>query len=204
MTANNSSTGVLVPLHPEAVDGDSDQLRWVLPAGTFAFVGAVIHAPHLVQQLIDDGTLADLTIEPTAIRTRLGVGRSWRIEGKRVRAALQSAAATPEQWIPGEDSASDAVLTMAVQQVIEGEVGDYVRSHGGSVELLNVDDGTVEVRLDGACAHCPASEVTLTTRFEKAVRASYPAVKKITAVTGRHASEENTRAGRRWFSLTPR
>lgn len=105
---------------------------------------------------------------------------------------------------PGEGRSSEAVLRMAVQQVIDGEVGDYVRSHGGSVELFKVDDGVVEVKLDAACAHCPASEVTLTTRFEKAVRASYPSVKKITAVTGRHASEVDTRSGRRWFSLTPR
>lgn len=153
MRSDRSSSDPLVPLHPEAVDGDPEELRWVLPAGTFAFVGTVAHLPLTVQQLLDDGTLKELTIEPTAIRTRLGVGRSWRFEGSRVRAALQTAAASPGQWVPAEATSSGAVLRMAVQQVIDGEVGDYVRSHGGSVELLSVDDGVVVVKLDGACAH---------------------------------------------------
>lgn len=176
----------------------------MLPAGTFAFVGTVAHLALTVQQLLDDGMLKELTIEPTAIRTRLGVGRSWRFEGSRVRAALQTAAASPGQWVPAEATSSDAVLRMAVPQAIDGEVGAYVRSHGGSVELLSVGDGVVVVKLDGSCAHCPASDITLTTRFEKAVRASYPSVRRITAVTGRPVSEDPSPVGRRWLSLTLR
>ena len=190
--------GQLISLHPEAVAGTDRELRWVLPAGTLDFVGDPARVPHDVRVLLDDGTVAALTVEPDAVRIRLGTGRGWRAEGPRVRAALQAALAVPEQWSPAGDRSSDAVLAMAVRQVIDGDVGDYVRSHGGIVELLAVHDGGVEIRLSGACAHCPASELTLTERFEKAVRARFPALTSITART-----PEPRPGGRRWLSLTP-
>ncbi|MDN5762959.1 MAG: NifU family protein [Microlunatus sp.] len=194
-----TNTAPPVPLHPEAVEGSDRELRWVLPSGTLGFVGQVRHVPAAVQTLLDEGIIETLTVEPTAIRTRLGLGRSWRGDGDRVRTALQSAVATPARWTPAEAVSIDAVLRMAVQQVIEGEVGGYIRSHGGALTLLSIRDGAVEVRLDGACAHCPAAEITLTTRFEKAVRARCPDVRSITARTGKPVSN-----GRRWPSLNPR
>lgn len=192
------STDQIVPLHPEAVEGDRRELRWVVPAGTLTFVGAVSAVPADVQSLLDDGTLEQLTLEPTAIRTRLGADRSWRIEGDRVRTVLQRAASDAQHWVPAGDASIDAVIRMAVQQVIAGEVGDYIRSHGGGVELLAVQDGAVEVRLNGACTHCPASEFTLTDRFEKAVREQCPRVGAITARMG-----EPARPGPRWLTLMP-
>ena len=40
--------------------------------------------------------------------------------------------------------------------------------------VLEVRDGRVEVRFSGTCSHCPASDYTLSERFERAVRARYP------------------------------
>lgn len=192
------SLDVLVPLHPEAVEGNDRELRWVLPPDALDFIGEPSRVPECLQVLLDDDTVDALTVEPDAVRTRLGVGRTWRAEGPRVRSALQEALAAPAQWSPAGDASPDAVLRMAVEQVIDGDVGNYIRSHGGAVELLGVHDGAVEVRLSGACAHCPASEFTLTERFERAVRARYPALTSITARTG-----EPSPGGRRWLGLTP-
>ena len=188
----------VVAMHPEVVEDDPRTLRWLLPAGTLGFVGEVARAPEDVWALLEDGTLDRLTVEPDAVRTRLSTDRGWRREGARVRTALQQALAEPAQWAAAGDASPDAVLRMAVEQVIAGEVGDYVRSHGGAVELLTVRDGAVEVSLSGACAHCPASELTLNQRFDRAVRARCPAVRSITA-----RSKEPPSPGPRWLSLTP-
>lgn len=188
----------LVPLHPESVEGDPLEVRWVVPAGTLGFVGEPVRVPQCLTALLEDGTVAVLTVEPTAVRTRLGATRHWRDEGLRVRAALQEALSLPAQWESAGDGSADDVLRMAVQQVIDGDVGDYVRSHGGAVDLVSVRDGAVEVRLSGACAHCPASELTLTERFEKAVRDRHPSVARITARTS-----EPGPGGRRWLGLAP-
>ena len=166
----------LIPLHPEQVDGDERTLRWVIAAGTFDFVGVPAGLPGELTALIGDGTLDSVEIEPTAVRTRLGPDRSWRQEGARVRTALQVGIARPTEWSAGRrgPGSADEVLRMAVLEVIDGEVGDYVRSHGGQVDLVEAHDGRVEVALSGACTHCPAAGFTLTERFEVALRALYP------------------------------
>ena len=53
---------------------------------------------------------------------------------------------------------------------------------GGNVELVNVNDGTVEVRLTGACAGCPMSTLTLKMGIEKILKQEIPEVKEVVAV----------------------
>ncbi len=171
----------IVPVHPEAVPGDDRELRWVTPAGTLGFVGAIAEVPAALQALLDDGTVESLTVEPAAVRVRLGVGHRWRPEGPRVRAALQAALAVGAQWRPMEDGSPDAVLRMAVAQVLGGDVGNYIRSHGGGLTVLGASDGEVAVELTGSCSDCPAAELTLAGRFETAVRDLYPALRGVRA-----------------------
>lgn len=50
----------------------------------------------------------------------------------------------------------------------------YITSHGGDVEILDVTDGVVRLRLAGACSGCTASAVTLTEGIEEALRKGFP------------------------------
>jgi Fe/S biogenesis protein NfuA len=188
----------LIPVHPEPVEGEPLEMRWLVPAGTFAFVGPVGSLPDVMDALVHDGTLAAVELEPAAVRTRLATGRTWRSEGARVRTAVQNGASDPVAWRPAVAVGPDDVLRMAAQQVVDGDVGDYVRSHGGQITVLDVHDGDVEVHLSGACTHCPASDVTLTDRVESALRSLYPDVH---SVTNRAVTREQ--GGRRLLSLTP-
>jgi Fe-S cluster biogenesis protein NfuA len=56
----------------------------------------------------------------------------------------------------------------------------FVHSHGGEVEVLDVTDGTVHVRLSGACAGCTASDITLTEGVEEALREGLPGFVRVT------------------------
>jgi Fe-S cluster biogenesis protein NfuA/nitrite reductase/ring-hydroxylating ferredoxin subunit len=60
-------------------------------------------------------------------------------------------------------------------------VRPYIESHGGQVELLEVDGGAVHLRLGGACDGCAGSTMTLTRGIEAALRERYPAFKRIVA-----------------------
>ncbi len=53
---------------------------------------------------------------------------------------------------------------------------------GGNVELVNVDDGTVQVRLTGACNGCPMATMTLKMGIEKLLKEEIPEVKEVVAV----------------------
>ncbi|HYF14544.1 MAG TPA: NifU family protein [Phycisphaerales bacterium] len=58
-----------------------------------------------------------------------------------------------------------------------------VQSDGGDVELVEVlPDGTVRIRLHGACVDCPSSQVTLQVGIERNLRAHVPEVKRVEAV----------------------
>ena len=66
------------------------------------------------------------------------------------------------------------------------EVLDKIRpnliSDGGNVELVEVNDGTVRLKLVGACAGCPMSTMTLKMGIERILKQEIPEVKEVVAV----------------------
>jgi len=57
-----------------------------------------------------------------------------------------------------------------------------LRADGGDVELVDVKDGVVTVRLTGACGGCPMSTMTLKMGVERIVKEEVPEVKELVAV----------------------
>ena len=53
---------------------------------------------------------------------------------------------------------------------------------GGNVELVDVADGVVKVRLQGACAGCPMSEMTLRMGIERVIKQELPEINEVVAV----------------------
>ena len=69
-----------------------------------------------------------------------------------------------------------------VRQALE-EVRPHLQVDGGDVELVDVaEDGTVKVRLTGACAGCPMSQMTLKWGVENYLKKKIPAVKSVVSV----------------------
>ena len=65
----------------------------------------------------------------------------------------------------------------------------YLRSHGGNVELVSVDDGeVVRLRMQGSCHGCPSSALTLKMTIEDAIREAAPEVASIVIVDEPKAS----------------
>ena len=53
---------------------------------------------------------------------------------------------------------------------------------GGNVELVDVNDGTVKLKLIGACAGCPMSTMTLKMGIEQVLKQEIPEIKEVVAV----------------------
>jgi len=53
---------------------------------------------------------------------------------------------------------------------------------GGDVELVDVNDGMVTVRLRGACSGCPMASMTLKHGIEQLLKEQVPEVKEVIAV----------------------
>jgi Fe-S cluster biogenesis protein NfuA len=68
-----------------------------------------------------------------------------------------------------------------VQQVIE-KIRPLLQRDGGDIELVDVADGIVKVRLQGACGSCPMSAMTLKMGVEKQLKQEIPEIKEVVSV----------------------
>jgi Fe-S cluster biogenesis protein NfuA len=57
-----------------------------------------------------------------------------------------------------------------------------LQADGGDVELVDVTDGVVKVRLTGACGTCPMATMTLKSGVERILKEEVPEVKEVQAV----------------------
>ncbi len=57
-----------------------------------------------------------------------------------------------------------------------------LEADGGGIELVDVVDGVVKVRLKGACKGCPGAQMTLKMGVEKVLKEQVPEVKSVQAV----------------------
>jgi len=53
---------------------------------------------------------------------------------------------------------------------------------GGDVQLVDIDEGIVKVKLQGSCAGCPFSQMTLKNFIEKELKKSVEGVKGVVSV----------------------
>jgi Fe-S cluster biogenesis protein NfuA len=65
-----------------------------------------------------------------------------------------------------------------VQAVLD-KIRPSLQADGGDVELVDVVDGVVKVRLQGACKGCPMSQMTLRNVIERVIKKEIPEVKAV-------------------------
>ena len=68
-----------------------------------------------------------------------------------------------------------------VEKVID-KIRPVSQADGGNIELVDVVDGVVQVKLMGACAGCPGAQMTLKMGVEKALKEEIPEVKSVESV----------------------
>mgnify|MGYP000597074977 CR=1 FL=1 len=57
-----------------------------------------------------------------------------------------------------------------------------LQADGGDVELVDVKDGVVSLKLKGACAGCPMSTMTLKNSIERILKQEVSGVKEVVSV----------------------
>lgn len=69
-----------------------------------------------------------------------------------------------------------------VEKVL-AQVRPMLQADGGDVELVDVtSEGTVKVRLRGACHGCPSATVTLKMGIERTLKEKVPGIKEVIAI----------------------
>lgn len=62
------------------------------------------------------------------------------------------------------------------------KVRPALMADGGNVELVDIQDGVVKVKLTGACGGCPMSQMTLKMGIERLLKKEIPEIKQVVAV----------------------
>ncbi len=129
----------------------------------------------------------------------------WQAIGKTVGGAIRLAlagaqppiapraepAAAPADGKGGSGAAvDDDVLYDQVARLFDEQVNPMVARHGGRVELIDVQDAVVMLRLGGGCQGCGMADVTLRQGIEAMLSQSIPQVKGIVDITD-HAAGSN-------------
>lgn len=68
-----------------------------------------------------------------------------------------------------------------VEEVLN-KIRPSLKADGGDVELVDVKEGIVSVKLTGHCAGCPMSSMTLKNGIERILKEQISDVKKVVAV----------------------
>ncbi len=81
-------------------------------------------------------------------------------------------------------------IAARVQQILDERINPGVASHGGSVSLIDVQDGRVFVQLGGGCQGCGMADVTLKQGIEAMLKEGVPEVTEVLDTTD-HAAGSN-------------
>jgi len=68
-----------------------------------------------------------------------------------------------------------------VEEALE-ELRPQLQADGGDIELVQVKNGIVKVKLKGACAGCPMSTMTLQWGVEQFIKKKIPEIARVEAV----------------------
>jgi Fe-S cluster biogenesis protein NfuA len=68
-----------------------------------------------------------------------------------------------------------------VQEILNN-IRPNLQADGGDVELVDVKEGIVSLRLKGACAGCPMSTMTLKNGIERVLKQEISGIKEVVAV----------------------
>lgn len=67
-------------------------------------------------------------------------------------------------------------------EAVLAQVRPALQSDGGDVELVDVNEGVIRLKLKGACAGCPMATMTLRHGIERILKEQIPEVKEVIAV----------------------
>jgi Fe-S cluster biogenesis protein NfuA len=79
------------------------------------------------------------------------------------------------------ESVQSATQYDEVLEVLD-KLRPFLQRDGGDVELVDVEDGIVKLRLMGACGSCPSSTITLKAGIERALLEEVEGIEEVVQV----------------------
>jgi len=170
-----------------------NSMKWVLGqavadvVGSASFLEAVAaEISPLASSILELGAVEGVFLGPTFVTVTKAEGVEWTELAAPIVAAIKAWAATGESALgpafEPPERADDDAITARIRTILERDVRPYVEQDGGEIVFAGYHDGVVEVVLQGACAGCPSSTITLKMGIEARLKEEIPEVRSVVAL----------------------
>jgi Fe-S cluster biogenesis protein NfuA len=144
----------------------------------------------LAEALFGIAGISEVVISGGTITVAKTMPTPWPVMGKQVGAAIRAAFAAGGPLfaeVAPVSSQDDERLYGRVADLFEAEINPAVARHGGTVELLDVQDAMVLLRMGGGCQGCGMADVTLRQGIEVLLKKRVPEIRGLIDVTDHSA-----------------
>ncbi len=145
---------------------------------------AVLGVPGIEEVVLSDG----------AVTVTRAQGVEWCDLEEQVLYAIKSAVsemdAEPQTSGAAPPGMDDDAMYDVVAEMFRTDVNPMVAQHGGAVELIDVQDATVVLRMMGGCQGCGMASVTLRQGIEGTLKRAVPGFKGIQDITDHSAGTD--------------
>jgi len=148
----------------------------------------------LVQKLFEIEGIARIQLIGHLLVVTKSGERDWQEIVKHVEAVLH--AYFISDFALSREQVEDRMMLMGrgvkekIQYLLDHKINPGVAAHAGFVELIDVKDNNVYVRLGGGCQGCGAADFTLRQGIEAIIRNEVPEIRQVLDVTD-HAAGMN-------------
>ena len=166
----------------------------VLPGGSFNCRSAeMATGSSLLEALFEIDGISQVMVSGATLTIAKTSADDWATMGQKIGPVIREQFAQGGQLIHpdvGKKSPSEEALRVQIESLFSDSINPQIQSHGGAVELVDVQGTTVHLRLSGGCQGCASANATLKNGIEKAIRQTVPEITEVIDVTD-HSSGEN-------------
>ena len=140
---------------------------------------------------IPGAEVGEVVVSGNVVTVAKGSPTPWQVVGKAVGQAIRTALASGQPAVAPKRAApaalpgglDDDALYKRVADLFDNQVNPMVAQHGGRVELIDVQDAVVMLRMAGGCQGCGMADVTLRQGIEAMLQRHVPEVQGVVDIT---------------------
>jgi NFU1 iron-sulfur cluster scaffold homolog, mitochondrial len=141
---------------------------------------------------IPGANVAEVIVSGNLVTVAKRGSAPWQVVGKAVGQAIRAALAGGSPAVAPKPAAAaaasgDDALYERVADLFDNQVNPMVARHGGRVELIDVQDAVVMLRMAGGCQGCGMADVTLRQGIEAMLQQHLPEVRGVVDITDHSA-----------------
>lgn len=145
----------------------------------------------LAEKLISNAAVAKIQLIGHLLVVTKNAAAQWIELGKEIEAVLTAYLISGEALTP--ENVHDQMMLIGrsteekIRYLIDTHVNPGVAEHGGSVQVVDVNESNVYLRLHGGCQGCGAADFTLRQGIESIIKRAVPEIERIIDVTNHSA-----------------